>query len=313
MMAVNVGLQYLGPIISQMMQRGQSQGSGGGRVNPFIGILSAFLNQGSLGQNLNSLGNSLGSVQNTQKPSLAAFLPFLMQGLGGGKINFQNSNQQNPISAILTLALKDSNLFNQLKLPSQGSNDISKVLPFMQVLIQGFSGQQSPQLMTLFNSLLQGTQGGNPIDILKNLPQNSGQMAKFGQLLPYLEPLINGLNSGGDQQQALTEFLIPLLGQNNPASSILDLINVTKGGNSTDVASALFPALDEMMSEWVPGKQVFVTQLLQGLMNGNFRKIQVTRDLQAAPALLLSGQASDIFKLLNLPNVDRIIALRRPR
>lgn len=53
-------------------------------------------------------------------------------------------------------------------------------------------------------------------------------------------------------------------------------------------------------------KQIFTSQLVLGLSFGDFKNVEVLQDLKNSPALTLKGQARDIFKIAQLPNVKGI-------
>ena len=71
----------------------------------------------------------------------------------------------------------------------------------------------------------------------------------------------------------------------------------------------LAPALDSVLAQWVPQKQLLTAQILQGLAQGDFKDLRIQEDLEGALAVVLSGRAQDIFKAAQLPNVDEMMLL----
>lgn len=299
MLAANLILPYLTPMLNQKLQ---------GQTGPFATMLKTLLTDPNAQQNLANLISLLGNKQadktQTIQAALNLFLPML-QSLVAKKAG----TTQNPLESFLLRTITDPKFFDALT--SLGNKSVApdqkltSLLTYLNPLVQGLGGQKAPELAYLFNLLL--SEGG--IQSLKNFPKDGTAQEKFAKLLPYIEPIIKGLN-GTDGSQ-LSSLLQPLLTGSNPAAAVRDLLAKagTGTGKSAEIIAALMPALDVLLKQTTPGKQVLSAQLLQGLVNGDFGAIQVTRDLQGAPAVLVSGQARDIFKLAQLPNVDQVVAL----
>ena len=217
-----------------------------------------------------------------------------------------------PFSAILANALKDPNLAKMLESIGKGQphQALTQLFTNLQPLMQGLMGKQSPELAALFNELVKN--GG--VNALKDFTKLKNA-DKYAKLAPFIEPLVKGLN--GKDAKALVDMLKPLVAKKDPAAALKELLANYKGGLPTDattfanMAATLFPNVASIMKEAVPGKQVFAAQLMQGLINGNFTDMKVIQDFQGAPVMILSGQAKDLLKIAQLPNVERVTVLEK--
>ncbi len=297
MIAVNALLPYLTPILQKAENKG-----------PLMSVLTTLLADPNSQQNLVNLIQSLsknGDKTKTLQFAMATFLP-LLQSLIAKKVppataspfeTLLAKSVLDPKFAALVASLADKNIVKDEK--------VSLLLSYLQPLVQALSGKAAPEIAYLFNQLIQD--GG--LQKLKDFAKDGTAQEKFAQLIPYIEPLVKGLNSA--EATKLAEALLPILASSNPAAAVRDiLVKAAAGGSQAgQVIAALLPALEPLLKETSPGKQVLSAQLLQGLLNGDFTGIQVTKDLQGLPAVIVSGQAKDIFKLLQLPNVDKAVAL----
>ncbi len=293
--AANLILPYLGPILNHQVD---------GKSSPLASILTTLLADPSSQQNLTSLIQAIarGDKKQTVQFAMATLLP-LLQGLVGKKAG----TTANPFENLLLKSVMDPKFFSLISSLGSAPKDqkLSLLLGYLQPLVQAMGGKTAPEVAYLFNLLLQD--GG--IEAIKSFPKDSAAVEKFAQLVPFLEPLVRGLN--GSQGAKLAEALAPILSSANPAAAVRDLLfQATAGGAASGpLISGLLPALAPLLSESVPGKQLLSSQLLQGLLNGDFASLQVTKDLQGFAAVVVSGQARDIFKLAQLPNVEKVVAL----
>jgi hypothetical protein len=290
LLAANTLLPYLTPLLNQSGDTG------------LAGVLKTLLTEGNAQQNLTNLVQAISNKQDKTQAlqlAMATFLPML-QGL----IAKKQGTTTNPFQSLMLKTFLDPKFFTMIA--SLGDKSIPKdqklstLLTYVQPLLQGLGGKNAPEIGYLFNLLIQD--GG--LAALKDFPKDATAQEKFAKLIPYIEPIIRGLNGG--EGSKLAGLLLPLLSGGNPAAAIKNLIPQDASGSAI---ASLLPALEPLLKQTMPGKQVFSAQLLQGLVNGDFAALQVTQDLQGAPAVVMSGQARDLFKLINLPNVEKVVAL----
>lgn len=294
LLSVNSLLPYLTPIVGAV---------GDKQAGPLGQVISGLVVGKNAEENLLNLASQMQGNSNNPKLAMASFVP-LVQNLVAKKPNASAL----PFANILTSSLKDPNLLNFIGVLGKKGAAADAGLPllatYLQPLVQGLVGKNAPEIATLLNQLLQ-KDGLMAIKEFKSLPDQQ----KFAKLLPYIEPLIQGLNS--KDSTALAGVLIPLVSSGNPALALRELLTKGSGNNETKAkfASLLFPSLQGLLGQTVPGKQLFTAQLLQGLLSGELKDLRVIQDLQGAPALVLSGQAMDLFKIAQLPNVAKVISL----
>jgi len=293
LLAVNTLLPYLAPIIGKVS---------GSQSGPMGQILGTFLQSGSgnVQTNLMGLVNAFQGGGNGAQLAMTTFLPLLQNVLG------QNisQGQPRPFQSLLLGALQDPKLMNTFQSGGNANEKVQLLISYLQPLIQGLVGKEGTQIASLLNQFLYK----NGIFSLKDFPKDQAELEQFAKLVPFLEPLVRGLNSKDGKE--LASMLVPLLSKTNPAQAIQNLLGKVNGNtNIGQVAQALFPTIQTLVQQWVPGKQVFTAQLIQGLLNGDFKDLKVVQDLAGSPGLLLSGQARDVFKLAQLPNVEKVIAL----
>ena len=291
--AVSALLPYLKPIL---------QTSSSTATGPLGQVLAGFLSnpQANLSSILNLVQPSAGGQSGAQLAA-AGLLP-LVQGLLSSVPSA--SGTQHPFLSILQNALNNPGVLQSLTsgtaATTTASQGVSSLLTYLQPLLQGLAGTNQSELATLFNSLVQG--GG--LDAIKNIAQNPSQDT-FAKLLPFIQPLVSGLNSG--DAQALTSLLAPVLSSSNPAGTLQSLLASGGGSNVLQVASTLFPNLQTVLQQAVPGKQLLGSQILQGLLSGSLKNVSVQSDLPGASGVVVSGLASDIAKLAQLPNVQQVL------
>lgn len=120
-------------------------------------------------------------------------------------------------------------------------------------------------------------------------------------------------NSSGGDAPYVTEVMNQIIAQDDPAKTLVSLFRPASDSKSRFArkVSVLYPAAAHLWQEGVIGKRVLAAQLLQGAFTGDFSALKVTQDLKTAPAVILSGTARDIFKIAQLPNVQKVFALSR--
>ena len=263
--------------------------------------------------------------------SIAALLPYLQPFSSGKGLRWSSSQlamtslmpvintlvasktATSPFDSILSNALKDPSLMSTIQgLGKPGTNgggdqQIAALLNYVTPLLQGLTGKNAATLAPVFNDLVKT--GG--ITAIKDLGTSGNTLNQFAALLPYLEPLIKGLS--GKDAGNLTALLTPFINQKDPALALQSLLTKTnkgkKNANVAAVANVVFPALQTVMGQGVVAKQVFAAQLLQGLSNGDLKGLQVSQDLTGVSGVVLTGQARDIFKIVQLPNVEKVLVL----
>jgi hypothetical protein len=294
-LAINAIMPYLSPMIGNI-------GKGGG-----IGsIIANYLADPNFQTNLLNLINSFAKKGNGNSAQLAfaTFLPLVQQIVNQSNL----AKSQKPLSKIIVAALNDPTLmglFLNMGNPNWKKNlNLEMLFTYLQPLIQALWGKESNQIAELFNQLVKqyGIMG------IKELKNNPEALIKYAQLIPYIEPLIKALKSGDGP--TLTALLQQILSNSNPAASVANLVNQKSTNNMVQLAKILFPTIQTLLEQWVPSKQIFAAQLMQGLTNGDFRDVKVTSDIQGSPAVIISGQSLDILKLASLPNVAKVVALK---
>jgi len=317
LVSANMLIPYLKPIIDQAVAKNPS---------PALKVLQGLLDDPNVANNIVKLADELKKIKAGETSSAqfasAGFLPFL-----GDLASGFSQNQPTAIAYddILTNSLRNKALADVLKKREQdlaaAANDPDELLkiqkriwfanlmqtigPMIQPLIQGLLTKQAPALAPLLNQV--GSQS-NPAQLAANFLEQGGAN-QFAKILPYLEPVISGLS--GEQQAALSAFLTPFLKKEDPSKTFQNFFSEQNGNLAqlAEAASALFPGLTEVLNQKVPSKQVFTAQLIQGLLDGSFKNLSVVKELQGASAIVISGRARDIFKIAQLPNVQKVIAL----
>lgn len=287
-----------------------------GRLLPYMGSISAALKdrqnsalgkavgalvaQGNTEENVSALASAL------QRRSVQLAMPSVPVGITG-LFSREAGPSANPFQNVLTSALRDPNFLALFLVKGAGGTKGSQfemATTYLKPLLQGLVGKNAASIASLFNQLI-ARDGLMAIKEFRSLPDQE----KFAPLLPYLDPIIRGLNS--KDGTFLASQILPLIEQPNPAMALREL--VTKGSGDLEmkarVAASLFPGVQNLLSKAVPSKQVFAAQLVQGLVSGELKGVSVTQDLPAASAVVLSGQAQDLFKISFLPNVQRVLWL----
>ena len=72
----------------------------------------------------------------------------------------------------------------------------------------------------------------------------------------------------------------------------------------------MFPSLGSVLQENMPAKQVFAAQILQGMINGDFKGAGISKDLPSSSAVLVNARARDLFKIAQLPNVRKLMSIK---
>jgi len=297
LLGLNGALNYLGPILGAVSDKESGQ----------LGqVVAGLLKSEDPSKTWTMLSQSLAGQ--TRQPQLA--MPFFsLPGLDSGEGVGALGNQT--FSNVVQTALRNPSLLNFIsslgRSNGAGSSEQKLLLEFTQPLLQGLVSKNAAEIATLFNSLLQQ----NGLMAIKDFASQPNK-EKFVKLFPYIEPLIRGLNS--QDSPHLAAALLPFLDQKNPALALRELLTKGSGSLTTkgQVAASLFPALPLILSQAVPAKQIFSAQLLSGLVTGDLGDVKVIQDLPGMAGLILSGQARDIFKIAQLPNVERVMALPVP-
>lgn len=322
LLAANQLLPYLSPLLGKL-------GSGTGTGGLLSSVLQGVTQNGSLVEKLVQLGAALKGF-NPGGSNLAALglLPqFQSQIQAQSQIGIPAIPGLSgvPFGQLLNLSLKDKAMLDVLKARAKqdwedlknGNIDkierrekfrkmVAAIGPFIQPLIQGLIVSQNPMLGALFNQFSPGTASGLNLQGL-SLLQNS----QFAQLTPYFEPLLQGLQ--GQNSDLLAQFLNAFLKQSDPAASLKNfLTNNPNVDQMAELSAQVFPGLQNLLKESVAAKQLLTAQLLAGLTDGTFQDVSIIKDLRANSAVIVSGRARDIFKLAQLPNVDRLIQIESP-
>ena len=302
LVAVNQILPYLQPIVS-----GQGTKPSAASLMPLLaGLLGGKDPSGSMGTLLTQLMQGQGGSSSGAQLAMTTLLP-LLQGLVPA--NGTKPSLQNPLEGLLGSLLKDGNMLSLLsglgKKPSTGSADMQMMLTYLQPLIQALGGKNAGEMATLFNLLVKK----DGVVALKNFPAILEGDERFAKIAPFLDPVVRGLNSQDATKLATT--LLPLLDKKNPAAAVRGLL--TKGisagnPNLSTLVGSLYPALSPLLKESVPGKQVFAAQLLQGLINGDLKTVNVTGDMSGNSSVVVAATARDLLKLAQLPNVDKLLS-----
>jgi hypothetical protein len=285
--AIKLVMTYLQPIINQVLATNN---------NPFVQIVAAVIQAfiGSTpatttsGSTLAAAG--LGSLPSTNTTSAAnSPNPFS---------NLLTTILQNPSSIVVPAATKGRNAARG----AVRATAASLVSNYLQPLIQALNSSSGATFAALFNQLVQqvGLSG------LASFPNGPAELDQFGKLAPFLQSLVQGLNSG--DAAALTQLLTPVVSAANPAAVLQQLLNPANPAFA-NVANAVFPALQVVASNWVPGKQVFGAQLLHAVFTGRLSGTQVQQDFAGAPSAVVTGNGSSLLKIAQLPNVEKVVVL----
>jgi hypothetical protein len=300
LVAVNALLPYLTPILSNVAA---------GKSGPLGQVIASFLQNGNAQTNIMNLIAALQGAKpgaNGASLAMATILPIVQDFIS--KAAAANGANK-PYLNILNQALQNPNLMTlitSLGQKNNGSKAIALFATYLGPLIQGLAGKDSAQIAALFNELTKA----NGVLSLKNFGKDPAQLAQFAALVPYLEPIVRGLNS--TDAQALAKILIPLLNTKDPSQAIGTLVSgliKNDPNGASQLLTTLFPNLGSLAKQAVPGKQMLSAQILQGLINGDFKNLHVVQDLPGTSGVVLSGTARDIFKLAQLPNVEKVVAL----
>ncbi len=293
LLSVSQALSYLTPILGAVADK---------ESGPLGQVVAGLLNGTQNEKTWFGLAQAIQAQ--SKQPSLAMPLLSLLPGVSQAVTPATTF----PFSDALGTSLKNPSLLNFIGAMGRNRTGVSTeqrlLVDYGQSLLQGLVSKNAPEIALLFNTLVQ-QDGLMALKEFTSLPNKD----KFTKLIPYIEPLIRGLNS--QDSPHLAAALLPFLEQKNPALALREL--VTKGSGDLSqkgqVVASLFPALPQVLSQSVPAKQVFSAQLLSGLVNGDLNDVQVVQDLAGTSGLILSGQARDLFKIAQLPNVERLLAL----
>jgi hypothetical protein len=289
--AIKLVLTYLDPLINQVLAT---------NTNPFVqivaAVLQAFVNSPATTTGTTST-NTLASVGLGSLPSSTTTTTATT-----------STASTNPFANILTTVLKNPSAV-QVKAPVKSAvksatttTTASLVSNYLSPLIQALNSSAGPTLATLFNQLVQqvGLSG------LAQFPTGAAELDQYGKLAPYLQSLVQGLNNS--DAAALTQLLTPVINSANPAGFLQQLLNPANAAFA-NVANAVFPALQIVTSTWVPGKQVLGAQMLNAVFGGRLSSVQVQQDLAGAPSLVMTGNATSLLKMAQLPNVEKVVVL----
>jgi len=294
LVGISGALSYLSPLMGTVSDH---------ETGPLGQIVAGLLTGPDTDKTWMSLAQALQAQRTQPQLAMPMFLPFSF-----GTANDTSSGEIFPFANAMKSSLRNPSLLNfisSLAKPGQtGTASQRLLLQYAQPLLQGLVSKNAPEIATLLNSLVQ-QDGLMAIKDFATLANHE----KFVKLAPYLEPLIRGLNS--QDSPHLAAALMPFLEQKNPALALRELLTKGSGNLATkgEVAAAIFPALPAILNQAVPAKQIFSAQLLSGLVSGDLSDVKVTQDLSGMAGLILSGQARDIFKIAQLPNVERLMAL----
>lgn len=311
LLSVNTLLPYLTPILVHMAKNS-------GEKSPMGSILTTLLTNKDFQSNMLSLLASypMPGPSGKKQPQLAmASLMPLVEGF----LRSVKAGDQAPFSTILSAALKEPRFM--MLLTREGDDEYLKkishnskrkrqstqlLMAYLQPLLQGLLGKQAPEVASLFNDLVKDSN----LFRLRDLLKDADAKEKYAKLLPYIEPLIAGLNS--KDAKALARLLEPIVSHRNPSLKLASFLTSTTSRNSNVaiVAAALFPALNQVLTKYVPDKQLFTAQLLQGLVNGDIKNVNILQDLKGSPAVVVSGTEGELAKISQFQNVQSLVALR---
>lgn len=293
LLGISGALSYLTPLMGTVSDR---------ETGPLGQIVAGLLAGADPDKTWINLAQSLQAQGRQPQLAMPMFLPFSF-GTSGDTA----AGEIFPFANAMKSSLRNPSLLNfisSLKSTQSGTESQRLLLQYAQPLLQGLVSKNASELATLLNSLVQ-QDGLMAIKDFATLANRD----KFVKLAPYLEPIIRGLNS--QDSPHLAAALMPFLEQKNPALALRELLTKGTGNLATkgEVVAAVFPALPLILNQAVPAKQIFSAQLLSGLVSGDLSDVKVTQDLSGMAGLILTGQARDIFKIAQLPNVERLMAL----
>lgn len=289
--AVSQILPYLKPVLEQM----KSNGKGGKLVDLLLAMAGG-------NQSTNPWVAALAALLQQSKPAwgqwaMGSLLP-LLQGMASGK------TQGGAASDLLAKLLQDP-AFQSLLANPKGA-DATAVLQAVLPLLHGLVGGNGAELVQLLNRLLAGK--SDPLQALKDFPSSGADLDRYGRLIPFLAPLIDGLEGG--QGKSLAAWLAPLLKSKNPGAALrawaLGNLSVDR---TSPLLKALYPGLSRILRDTVPEKQLLASQLLSGFLGADLSDLAIEADVPGASAVIVRGNVRDLLKVAQLPNVVRMLGL----
>ncbi len=280
-------LPYLKPLLTEIVEKGE-----GGTLAK---ILALVLTGQSADRNLTSMGTILASSHRAQL-GMGGFLPYAAEIASPAA-------EASAFGSVLYRSLVHAEAPG-ISVSHDPAQEL--IVPYVRNLIQALGGKDGNELRLLFNRLVGRS---NPLKALKTFPASQEEAKQFSLLAPHLVTLTDGLN--GQYEVPLTHFLMPIINSRNPAESLARTIRDSQSGEGEvgGLLKQIFPGVDKVWSENVSQKQLFAAQLVQGALRGEYQDVVVLKDLEGSPAIIISAQARDLFKIAQLPNVERLVAV----
>jgi len=152
--------------------------------------------------------------------------------------------------------------------------------------------------------------------------QLNGARAAYERLvtLGKIDAGAQSLFKGAKNSDVLSNILVvlkPVANESNLESTVNRLLS-SNGGLRLKNQLAMpgfLPLLNRSGAEHsrvedsMAAKRLFAAQLMNGIASGDFKGLRVDKDLQKSKAVIVSGQAQDLFKLAHLPNIQKLVAL----